>query len=321
MPLFWKFPLLPPPSPLIPSPLFFLSWPATLAQVRSHQSHPVPPKQTPSLSPLLCNPPLQSSPSFILLCAAWLLAVWGGTNGAWGKHCHSAWKAQSLEPCRRQPGRPDIRLANGRLTERREDGMERENTRTREDKKDDETPAATWRVGRVKERCRERECGTDKEGERQIERERARERDASMGDGKQSHPLSARPASTLGGRRKREGRKGGREGGRKGVSLSSLHAPILFSGFPFHEEIVASRVTLPFKGEGKRACVFNYKGIHKPPSTHHRFPRQPPWHTPLPSQQDRNSYKTWPTMALCSFVKAPRKVPLLKNRSLMELKL
>lgn len=104
------------------------------------------------------------------------------------------------------------------------------------------------------------------------ERDRERERDASMGDGKQSHPLSARPASTLGGWRKREGR----EGGRKGVSLSSLHAPILFSGFPFHEEIVASRVTLSFKGEGKRACVFKYKGIHKPPPTHHRFPRQPP---------------------------------------------
>lgn len=49
------------------------------------------------------------------------------------------------------------------------------------------------------------------------------------------------------------------------VSLSSLYAPILFSGFPFHEGIVASRVTLPFKGEGKRACVFEHKGIHTPP--------------------------------------------------------
>lgn len=48
------------------------------------------------------------------------------------------------------------------------------------------------------------------------------------------------------------------------VSVSSLYAAILFSGFPFHEEIVASRVTLPFKGEGKRACVLEHKGIHSP---------------------------------------------------------
>lgn len=43
----------------------------------SHSTHPsaLLPKRTPSLSPLLCNPPLHSSPSFILLCAAWLLAV------------------------------------------------------------------------------------------------------------------------------------------------------------------------------------------------------------------------------------------------------
>lgn len=64
------------------------------------------------------------------------------------------------------------------------------------------------------------------------------------------------------------GRGGGREqGGRENwVSLSSLCAPILFSGFPFYEEIVASHVTLPFKGEGgKRACVFQYEGIHNPP--------------------------------------------------------
>lgn len=33
--------------------------------------------------------------------------------------------------------------------------------------------------------------------------------------------------------------------GKNRVSLSSLHAPILFSGFPVYEEIVASRVTLP----------------------------------------------------------------------------
>lgn len=39
-------------------------------------------------------------------------------------------KRGAREPCRRQRGRPDIRLANGRLTEHREDGMERENTRT-----------------------------------------------------------------------------------------------------------------------------------------------------------------------------------------------
>lgn len=61
--------------------------------------------------------------------------------------------------------------------------------------------------------------------------------------------------------------------GKNRVSLSSLHAPILFSGFPVYEEIVASRVTLPSKGEGKCVCVFECKGIQFP-STHLRFSRQ-----------------------------------------------
>lgn len=60
-----------------------------------------------------------------------------------------------------------------------------------------------------------------------------------------------------------EGEKGGRK--ENWCSLSSLRAPILFSGFPFHEEIVASRVTRPFKDAGKRACVCEHKGIHHPP--------------------------------------------------------
>lgn len=48
-----------------------------------------------------------------------------------------------------------------------------------------------------------------------------RDRGASREDGKQSHPLSPSPANTSEG-----------ASGKNRVSLSSLHAPILFSGFP-----------------------------------------------------------------------------------------
>lgn len=98
---------------------------------------------------------------------------------------------------------------------------------------------------------------TGKNGERER---REIDRGASRGDGKHSHPLSACPASTW-------GPKGGRGGeGRRGVgvknrlSLSSLQTPILFSGFPFHEEIVGSRVTLPLQRRRKECVCLNIEG-------------------------------------------------------------
>lgn len=63
--------------------------------------------------------------------------------------------------------------------------MEKENKTTRGDKEDDET--------------KERKCDTEERG-------RETDRSASRGDGEQSHPLSARPASTSGGEGGREKR-------------------------------------------------------------------------------------------------------------------
>lgn len=108
------------------------------------------------------------------------------------------------------------------------------------------------------ERRRERAPDTEKVAERQIE--------ALPGEMANSLILWWPVLPALGGEgsRGKEGKKRRREGGKKMVSVSSLYAAILFSGFPFHEEIVASRVTLPFKGKGKRACVLEHKGIHSP---------------------------------------------------------
>lgn len=80
-----------------------------------------------------------------------------------------------------------------------------------------------------------------------------RERQIEALPGEMASLILCRPVLPALGGKGEERREGGR--GENRVSLSSLHAAILFSGFPFHEEIVASRVTLPFKGEGKCACV------------------------------------------------------------------
>lgn len=101
------------------------------------------------------------------------------------------------------------------------------------------------------------------------------------------------------------------------VSVSSLYAAILFSGFPFHEEIVASRVTLPFKGEGKRACVLEHKGIHSPTRPFSSNSLDSP-HDTHHCRHSRGEILRKPSAVLCSFVKAPRKVHLLRNGSLTE---
>lgn len=136
------------------------------------------------------------------------------------------------KPCRRQPGRPDIRLANGGLTERGEDGMERENTQGPEE---------------IHNGNPEREMeSVTKGGERETDRR--------WQPGSSSVVLSCKHSG-------RKGRKQ-RKGSEGGVSFLPLCSNPLFW---FHETIVASRVTLPFKGEGQRVCVFKRKGIHKSP--------------------------------------------------------
>lgn len=70
-----------------------------------------------------------------------------------------------------------------------------------------------------------------------TKRRRERETEALLGKMANSLILCRPVLPTLG--------AGGGASGKNRVSLSSLHAPILFSGFPVYEEIVASRVTLP----------------------------------------------------------------------------
>lgn len=110
----------------------------------SFSAHSAPPLSHPALSAhsyiLPSHLPfvilLFIPPSLIPLCTAWLLVVWGGTNRVWGKHCHSAWKAQSREPCKRQPELLGIRLANGSLTEHKQDKIdEKKKNITRENER------------------------------------------------------------------------------------------------------------------------------------------------------------------------------------------
>lgn len=96
-----------------------------------------------------------------------------------------------------------------------------------------------------------------------------------------------------------------------GGDLFSLHAPILFSGFPFHEEIVVSCVMLPFKAKGKCAYVFKCKGINKNPIHPPQIPQTiPKTHTTVFTAGEK-SLRT--CLVLSSFLIAPRKVALLKN--------